>query len=80
MEETTIVHQDDLPALVRKVRLEAGLTQQEVADRLDVANPSISRAETRPGSSYLKLRLRILEEIGGLKLRGPLWEIERPLE
>lgn len=72
-----IMHQDELPALARSVRTGAGLTQQEAADRLGVSKPSISRAERLKGGSYLNLQQRIIEEIGGYDLRGPLWEASR---
>lgn len=72
--------QEELPRIAREARQSAGLTQQEVADKLGVANPSVSRAETRPGGRYLNLQRRIIEEIGGWELRGPLWEVERSAE
>ncbi len=74
-ESETIMHQDDLPALAREVRTEAQMTQQEVADKLGVTKASVSRAERIPSGSYLNLQKRILSEIGGFKLEGPLWRV-----
>ena len=75
--DTEAVMQDDLPRLARAARSEAGLTQEEVADRLGVSKPSISRAENRPGGRYLNLQRRMIEELAGWQLRGPLWEVRR---
>ncbi len=73
-----LVMQDRLHQVARSARAEAGLTQQQVADRLGVTNASVSRAETRAGGRYLNLQRRMIEEIAGFELRGPLWEITKP--
>lgn len=74
-ENTRTVEQANLPELARQVRHEREMTQQQVADRLGVTKASVSRVERNAGGSYLNLQKRILSEIGGYRLRGPLWEI-----
>ena len=53
----------------------AGLTQMQTAERLGVAQSVVSRA-LRGVDSLDELRLRILREIGGLDVKGPLYEVK----
>ena len=69
--------QDELPRIARAARAEVGITQEEAAERLGVSKPSISRAENRPGGRYLNLQRRMIEELAGWMLRGPLWEVTK---
>jgi predicted transcriptional regulator len=60
----------------RKARVEAGLSQSEIAERLDVDRSAISKAENwQKGDGFTSLRKRIIEEITGKDVRGPLYEV-----
>ena len=76
--ETIVTPQTELGDLARTARQQAGLTQAEAAERLDVARPNISKAENDPSGRYLNLQRRILSELAGWNVTGPLWKIERP--
>jgi len=70
----------DEEALARRVRSERearGLNQGDVADRLDVTVQAISKAENfTPKDGMNRFRVKVLEELTGQTVRGPLWEIE----
>lgn len=51
-------------ALLRKAREQAGLTQEEVAERLDTRKSAISRIENRAGDIRLSTLERFAKAIG----------------
>lgn len=75
---STTVMQDELHQVARKARKTAGLTQKAAAERLGVSRPNISKAESDPSGRYLSLQRRMIEELAGWGLRGPLWEVTQP--
>jgi ribosome-binding protein aMBF1 (putative translation factor) len=61
-------------ALLRQAREKAGLTQEEVADRLETKKSAISRIENSAGSIRLSTLERYAQAIGwelSLELRPP---------
>ncbi|MEM9665492.1 MAG: helix-turn-helix transcriptional regulator [Bacteroidota bacterium] len=70
----------DLMEHVRALREEQGLTQGEVARRLDVTQGSVSQAERDPSTRLNELRLRIVELLTGRKVTGPFWAYEDELQ
>lgn len=69
------VAQDELPSLAKAAR--GHLTQAEAAEQLGVNQANISKAENDPTGRYLSLQRRMIEELGGWRLRGPLWEVNQ---
>lgn len=67
-------------ALLRKAREQAGLTQEEVAERLETKKSAISRIENRAGSIRFSTLERYARAIGwqlSLELRPPRRERRR---
>jgi len=61
----------------RKERNRRGLSQREVADRLDVTIQAVSMAENYTARDGMdRFRVKMLEELTGQDVRGPLWEVE----
>jgi DNA-binding XRE family transcriptional regulator len=57
------------------------LTQEEVAEQLNVSKQAISKAENESiGSSMNGLRVRIIREIGKLHVEGPFWIVDSERE
>jgi transcriptional regulator with XRE-family HTH domain len=52
-------------ATIRKRRLEAGLTQVQLAERLGVTSTTVSRWETRGPSPGRRRWQQLAEELGG---------------
>lgn len=67
----------ELARRCREERNARGMNQGEVADRLDVSVQAVSKAENyteRDGMD--RFRVKVLEELTGKDIRGPLWEME----
>lgn len=74
-EKATLYPAPDLAHLAREARAEAGLTLEEMAERLDVNPATVSRAERdATGSRYVKMQARIIQATG-YRVEGPLWRI-----
>jgi transcriptional regulator with XRE-family HTH domain len=67
---------EELGALARQVREEAGLSQREAAERIGSSQSNVSAAEKGNSSRYISVALSIIEEIGGKRVKGPLYGIE----
>ncbi len=67
-----------LASLAKQARLEAGITQVEAAQRLDVAQASISHAENSPDRYLTSLRLAMISKFGGgYEAVGPFYVVKR---
>jgi transcriptional regulator with XRE-family HTH domain len=66
--------------LARRCRTERnarGLTQGDVADRLDVTVQAVSKAENYTARDGMdRFRVKVLEELTGREVEGPLWKME----
>lgn len=69
------LHESQLAAFAKKIRLKAGKTRAEAARELKVSKPSLHHAEETPEKSYTKLRRRIIERYSDFKVAGPLYEV-----
>ena len=74
---TEPIMQEELCRIARAARTEAGITQDEAARRLGVSIPSVSKAENDPSGRYLNLQRRMIEDLAGWQLRGPLCEVTK---
>jgi len=72
-----IVTEEELAKLAKKLRIEAGKTRAAAARELKVSNPSVFQAEENPGKSLFKLRKKIIEKYSKLRVRGPVYLIDR---
>jgi transcriptional regulator with XRE-family HTH domain len=72
-----LMQEKDLAERVRTERKDRGLTQQDVADRMGKTIQAVSKAENyTPGDGMTSFRIRIIEELTGSEVNGPLYEIE----
>lgn len=66
--------------LAEKARMERHrkrLTQKEVADRVGRSAQAVSKAENyEEGDAMTRLRVEIVEELTGQKIKGPLWQLD----
>ena len=73
MQEGTITP-GELQALAREVFEASGLTQQQLAERLEVAQPSVAQAlGSRAGLD--SLRRRIIAEVTDYEVEGPHYSV-----
>jgi len=68
---------NDLAALAKRLREQAGKTRAEAGRELKVSHVSIHRAEENPEISLLRLRCRIIEHYSSFKVVGPVFRLER---
>jgi ribosome-binding protein aMBF1 (putative translation factor) len=66
---------EDLARLVIKFRLEHGLTQKQLADRMGTSSTAISRIESGQHPTTLQTMKRLAEALGGRLLVG--FEVEK---
>jgi hypothetical protein len=71
------LHELQLAAFAKKIRIKAGKTPTEAARELKVSQPSIHNAEENPQKSYTKLRRRIIETYSDFKVSGPFYELSK---
>lgn len=75
-EDRHLCRSKDLAEITGRAR--KGLTQEEVAERLGVSKQAVSKAEDEDiGSRMNSLRIRIIEEIGGCRVKGPYWIVDK---
>jgi len=78
MEHGHVVPELKLASLAKQARTEAGVTQQEAARLLSVAQASISHAENNPERYLTSLRLSMISNFGGgYEAVGPFYVIKR---
>lgn len=65
---------DEMGRRLREQRQAAGLTQKDLAERIGVSRPMVTRAETQSNTKYLATIIRGLEELG-TSIKGPYYEI-----
>ena len=71
------VTEAELARLAREAREEAGATQEEVARRLGVKQPTVAQAEREPKRKLTKLRISIIHTFGSLQVEGPYWVVSK---
>ena len=67
----------ELAQRCREERNNRDLTQEQVARRVEASKQAVSKAENyteRDGMD--RFRVRVLEELTGDEVNGPLWEIQ----
>jgi DNA-binding XRE family transcriptional regulator len=77
MSRKATMNENDLVALAKTFRRQAGKTRAQAAREMGVAQTSIFNAEETPGQSLLKLRMRMIEAYSPYKVRGPVYLLEK---
>lgn len=68
---------NDLAALAKRFRLQAGKTRAQAAREMKVSQTSIFNAEESPEQSLLKLRIRVIEAYSSFRVVGPVFLLEQ---
>lgn len=76
MKSSKYVEAQELVALTKKYRQEAGKTRAQAARDMGIRQPSIFHAEESPEQSFTKLRCRMIEAYSNLKVSGPFFRID----
>ena len=66
----------ELGALARTIRIQAKLSQSEVAIRIGSSQPNVSAAERGYDTRYITVALHIIEQIGKYELDGPYYRVK----
>ncbi len=77
MAQKSRYRETELAALAKKFRSKAGISKEEAAKELKVGRPSVQLAESTPGQSLTKLRIRIIEKYSGYRIVGPVYLLEK---
>ena len=77
MPQTKLLTENDLAALAKRFRKQAGKSRTVAGRELGVSHVSIHRAEENPEESLLKLRTRMVEAYSPFKVVGPVFRLER---
>ena len=71
------ITEQELAALAKRFREEAGKTRAQAGRELKVSHVSIHRAEENPEISLFKLRCRMIERYSRFKVTGPAFRLEK---
>ena len=77
MSKKQLLAENDLIALAKRFRKQAGKTRAQAAREMGVKQTSIFNAEESPGQSLLKLRTRMIEAYSPLKIVGPVFYLAK---
>jgi DNA-binding XRE family transcriptional regulator len=77
MAKTHQLSEQDLAAIAKRFRKQAGITRAQAARDMGVAQTSIFHAEESPGQSFLKLRSRMIEEYSPYQVTGPFFLLKK---
>ena len=71
------LNENNLAALAKRFRKEAGINRPQAARELKVTHTSVFNAEENLGQSLSKLRMRMIEKYSPYKVRGPVFFLEK---
>ena len=78
MQHGHVVPELELASLAKQARLQAGVTQVEAAQQLDVTQASISHAENSPERYLTSLRLAMISKFSGdYEAVGPFYVVKQ---
>jgi len=69
--------ENDLAAIAKRFRKQAGKSRAQAAREMGVAQTTIFNAEETPELSLLKMRRRLIEAYSPYLVRGPVYFLER---
>ncbi|HEY5504680.1 MAG TPA: helix-turn-helix transcriptional regulator [Sedimentisphaerales bacterium] len=76
MPQKRLLTENDLAALAKRFRKQAGKSRAEAGRELGVSHVSIHRAEENPEESLLKLRTRVIEAYSPFTVTGPVFYLK----
>ena len=77
MSQKKTMCENDLAALAKRFRKQAGKTRAQAARDMKVSQTSIFHAEESPKQGMIKLRTRMIESYSSYKVRGPVYLLEK---
>jgi hypothetical protein len=77
MPQKQLLTEDDLAALAKRFRVQAGKTRSEAGRELGVSHVSIHRAEENPEESLFSLRRRMIEAYSPFKVIGLVFHLKK---
>jgi DNA-binding XRE family transcriptional regulator len=77
MPQKKLLTENDLAALAKHFRKQAGKSRAEAGREMGVSHVSIHRAEENPEESLIKLRTRLIEAYSPFKVVGPVFHLKR---
>lgn len=66
-----------LGTLAKELRIQAGLSQSEVADLVGSSQPNISAVENGRGTRYVSVAMNIIQKLSAYTLEGPFYCIQK---
>lgn len=72
-----IFAENQLAALAKRFRKEAGITRAQAARDMKVSQTSIFHAEESPEQGMVKLRSRMIEKYSPFKVVGPVFHLKK---
>jgi DNA-binding XRE family transcriptional regulator len=69
--------ENDLAAMAKRFRKQAGKSRAQAAREMGVAQTSIFNAEESPDMSLTKLRVRLIEAYSSFTVVGPVFFLKR---
>ena len=77
MPQKQLLTENDLAALARRFRKQAGKSRAAAGRDLNVSHVSIFRAEEHPEESLRKLRTQMIEAYSPFKVTGPVFYLTK---
>jgi len=71
-----MVAEENLTALAKRFRKQAGKTRAQAAREMEVSQTSIFQAEEQPEQGLIKLRMRMIEAYSSFWVVGPVFLLE----
>lgn len=71
------LREEDLVAMAKRFRMQAGITRAQAARDMNVSQTSIFNAEETPEQALVKLRVRMIEAYSPFKVIGAVYFLKR---
>ncbi len=62
--------------LARELRIQAKLSQSEIAVLIGSSQPNISAVEKGQDTRYISVAINVIQKLGSYKLEGPFYRIQ----
>lgn len=72
-----ILTENDLGALAKKYRMEAGKNRSQAARDLGIAQPTVFQAEEQPEKSLFRVRKLLIETYSDFEVIGPVYLLRK---
>lgn len=71
----SLLNLGEIRVKAKESRVTSGLSQYSAAEKLGVSQGAITGAENTTGGKFLRLQIRMIEELGGVEVEGPYYKI-----